>query len=559
MSQARLSHGSCSTSSLHRVGSLDSSLYWTDDLPVCPLSGIGSATNQIYREDGYRIEEHEFEDRSFHFKVENNTYLYGVFDGHDGSNVSNFATQRMPAELLLGQLSGHLGNAGVEDALRQAFLSVEKAYFDSIDDIMAEKYKLQMDLPEGMSRYEAYNHCPELINRLESVERELIGGTTAVVALIIHNRLFVANCGCCRALLVRTDPGNQMCLRVMQLTVDHDLHNQEERNRLAGIGVNVELLQQVGLVGNHPYTRTMGDYHVKNAYSNIDYLKSAQSDPVIADPEIQGGIELDATCSFLVLMSDGLYKSLETALGTEHANREIASMVATEFTQQSTLNGVAQAVVDKVVRLHHDAYNTSLDHRKQLCQKRDDIMLVVRNFNHPLPNAINSPSPGVSNPFLAGNPMPPLSINIPSPANSPSKSPPPLPPTLGVNVAPRPTFFISNRASAEAPIVTTPSTHTGTLSSTLSSNDSSEGSTEEHSHLTQSSLRTKSLVLDEHGRVEAHVSFSEFHSAFEAMSESQQKAFNTEIELRPEYETINEEGSGDMENSSGECDRSTRL
>ena len=43
-------------------------LSWTDDLPVCHLSGVGFATNQIYREDGFRREEHEFEDRSIHFR-----------------------------------------------------------------------------------------------------------------------------------------------------------------------------------------------------------------------------------------------------------------------------------------------------------------------------------------------------------------------------------------------------------------------------------------------------------------------------------------------------------
>ena len=46
-------------------------------------------------------------------------YLYGVFDGHDGSKVSNFATQRMPAELLLGQLMGKATDAEIEEVLRQ--------------------------------------------------------------------------------------------------------------------------------------------------------------------------------------------------------------------------------------------------------------------------------------------------------------------------------------------------------------------------------------------------------------------------------------------------------
>jgi len=43
---------------------------WTDDLPVCRLSGVGFSTNQVYREDGIRREGHEFEDRSFHFRLE---------------------------------------------------------------------------------------------------------------------------------------------------------------------------------------------------------------------------------------------------------------------------------------------------------------------------------------------------------------------------------------------------------------------------------------------------------------------------------------------------------
>lgn len=69
------------------------------------MSGVGFLTNQRYREDGGRREEYEFEDRSFHFNVDD-TYLYGVFDGHDGPRASDFTVQRLPAELLLGQLTG---------------------------------------------------------------------------------------------------------------------------------------------------------------------------------------------------------------------------------------------------------------------------------------------------------------------------------------------------------------------------------------------------------------------------------------------------------------------
>ena len=53
------------------------------------------------------------------FRIENDVYLYGVFDGHDGYKVSNFAAQRMPAELLLGQLSGQVNDDLIKETLQQ--------------------------------------------------------------------------------------------------------------------------------------------------------------------------------------------------------------------------------------------------------------------------------------------------------------------------------------------------------------------------------------------------------------------------------------------------------
>ena len=39
-------------------------------------AGVGLSTNQIYRQDGYRRDGHEFEDRSFHFKINEPIYYH---------------------------------------------------------------------------------------------------------------------------------------------------------------------------------------------------------------------------------------------------------------------------------------------------------------------------------------------------------------------------------------------------------------------------------------------------------------------------------------------------
>lgn len=91
---------------------------WTDDLPVCKESGIGSSTNQIYREDGNRQEEHDFEDRFFHIKFDTDSYLYGVFDGYEGAKAVEFCSQRMPAEIVLGQLKDKKSDEEIKEVLR---------------------------------------------------------------------------------------------------------------------------------------------------------------------------------------------------------------------------------------------------------------------------------------------------------------------------------------------------------------------------------------------------------------------------------------------------------
>lgn len=52
-------------------------------------------------------------------RSENSCFLYGVFNGYEGSRVTSFVAQRLSAELLLGQLSADDTEADVRRALQQ--------------------------------------------------------------------------------------------------------------------------------------------------------------------------------------------------------------------------------------------------------------------------------------------------------------------------------------------------------------------------------------------------------------------------------------------------------
>jgi serine/threonine protein phosphatase PrpC len=58
--------------------------------------------------------------------------VYGVFDGFGGSKVSDFAVKKLPAELCLGQVSHNSTNEAIREALRQAFQSLDREYFNFI-------------------------------------------------------------------------------------------------------------------------------------------------------------------------------------------------------------------------------------------------------------------------------------------------------------------------------------------------------------------------------------------------------------------------------------------
>ena len=60
---------------------------------------------------------------------------------------------------------------------------------------------------------------PEKVSRLQEIEPEIAGGTTAVVAVIVNGLLYVANTGDSRAIVVRnTENGpiiDQVCTRTL--------------------------------------------------------------------------------------------------------------------------------------------------------------------------------------------------------------------------------------------------------------------------------------------------------------------------------------------------------
>lgn len=246
-------------------------------------------------------------------------------------------------------------------------------------------------------------------------------------------------------------------------------------------------------------------------------------------------ITLDSNCQFLILMSSGVHKSLEE-IGESNPNVALASTIAGEFAVQSTLSGVTQGVVDKIGRMHHDTFMTHSDTwRKELCPKREDMTLLIRNFNYPMPNAGASPSSvgtpikPVTVPFLPGQPTSTTPLSVVIPTNSEPEG-----------EDHRPQFAVG---SLQMTNTNTNSTYGSTQgSNTYTSNsDSTQSSEDTGQKPTKASAIKMKLPLDKDGKIEAYVDFSGFYEEIEKLSREEQESLEIEFEPKPACETIIEE------------------
>ena len=188
--------------------------------------------------------------------------LFGVFDGHGrlGETVAQYVIDTLPAVLAAHPLIHSQPGTALEDA------------FQSVDKRLA-------------------SHCDAGVS-----------GTTAVVALVRGNRMWLANAGDSRAILCRqkhTSSGKSMSYGPVDLTTDHKPDSPDEKRRILQMGGHVTPAGANGAparvwhkLRGLAMSRSIGDHN-------------AASVGVISKPEITEH-EIGDDDVALVLISDGV-------------------------------------------------------------------------------------------------------------------------------------------------------------------------------------------------------------------------------------------------------------
>ncbi|KAF5176296.1 kinase and PP2C-like domain-containing protein [Thalictrum thalictroides] len=225
-------------------GSADSFLQYK---PILSSGSFTSCGRRETMEDTHFLMPQLGNEKDFH--------LFGIFDGHRGAAAAEFSARAIPG--FLQNLDSTTSPSG---ALSEAFVQTDVAFRN------------------------------ELVIQIQSkrvTQKDWHPGCTAIVSLIISNKLFVANAGDCRTILCRGG-------RAIALSEDHVASHLGERERVVKAGGQVRWQVDTWRVGAAALqvTRSIGD----------DDLKPA----VTAEPEVT---ETTLTCEdeFLVMASDGLW------------------------------------------------------------------------------------------------------------------------------------------------------------------------------------------------------------------------------------------------------------
>ncbi len=263
-----------------------------------PISGGGFSENLKFGYGysslrGKRASMEDFHDIKLSIVDDQVVGLFGVFDGHGGSRAAEY---------------------------------VKKNLFENL----LKHHKFVSDTKVAIA--ESYQQTDQDYLRTESSQNR-DAGSTASTAVLVGDRLLVANVGDSRAVICR---GGE----AFALSSDHKPNRADERQRIEDAGGVVMWVGTWRVGGVLAVSRAFGDRLLKRY--------------VVAEPEIQEDI-IQKGVDFLILASDGLWDVV--------TNQEAVSMVksiedaaeaANKLTEEAYRRGSADNITCVIVRFNHD-------------------------------------------------------------------------------------------------------------------------------------------------------------------------------------------------------------
>lgn len=220
------------------------------------------------------------------------SHFFGVYDGHGGSQVAKYCSERMHMALVeeLKLLKDDMVDDSLRDTQHMQWERVFTSCFIKVDEEVGGRVsRSSSSHGADLSSYTSEPVAPETV------------GSTAVVVVICSSHIIVANCGDSRAVLYR---GKE----AIALSVDHKPSREDEYARIEASGGKVIQWNGHRVFGVLAMSRSIGDRYLKPW--------------IIPDPEVMF-LPRAREDECLVLASDGLWDVMSNEEACEVARRRI--------------------------------------------------------------------------------------------------------------------------------------------------------------------------------------------------------------------------------------------
>jgi len=255
-------------------------------------------------------------------QLDENTALFGVYDGHGGREVAKYIKRHLPQVL---KANPAFAEKDFPTALIQSYLQLDRQlttidgkremhefaekktkpdFLDTLTKFIIDHQDGKKPTPpnskpsdddqEQKPEASAPETTPPSVADdidLENVRYGIGSGATAVTALIHNQELFVANCGDSRCVLSRAG-------KAVEMSYDHKPTNRPEYERITKAG---------GFVTNG---RVNGDLNLSRAIGDLQYKQNADLPPeeqqVTSFPDVKREV-LTPEDQFLIIACDGVW------------------------------------------------------------------------------------------------------------------------------------------------------------------------------------------------------------------------------------------------------------
>ena len=232
--------------------------------------------------------------------------LFGIFDGHGGAEVAMFVRDNIKSTLL--ELES-FKDERYEDALKECFMELDKKLKEKeevhkqlLKYAEQEKEKEDKYLEESIPKDISKEDKEQLIifksifdpRNLEDCNIAMFSGTTACVALVIRDQIYIANAGDSKCIVISSDKHE------FKETILHSPKNEEEKKRIEQAEGTVDATGRInGVLG---VSRSIGDLE----YKQNDWLKP-EDQMISAMPDIYT-YKVKET-DYIVIACDGVWNS----------------------------------------------------------------------------------------------------------------------------------------------------------------------------------------------------------------------------------------------------------